>query len=432
MYIPDIIKKKRDGHSLTRQDIEYIIEGYVGGSIPDYQAAAFIMACFISGLNTEETFHLTSTMMNSGDVYDFSDIDGIKVDKHSTGGVGDKVSIPLAPVLASLGFKVPMVSGRGLGHTGGTLDKLESIEGFDVNVPAAAFKKQLKNIGVVMAGQTKRFVPADKKLYALRDVTGTVESIPLITASIMSKKMAEGIDSLLLDVKQGNGAFMKTEKDAANLGQSMFDIGMHFKKKIIYAVTDMSEVLGDTAGNGVEILESMDILKGERKNAVYELVKEFAVMLLLKNSMADNRQSAEEKFDSIIDKGYAYEKFLQMTAAQKGNVKALSKEALQSSKRIDVKAKSSGYLKAMDTYKIGVSLIYLKAGRFTKEDSIDHRTGIYVHKHTGDKVSRGDALFTICHSGEYKRTAKMLEESVIIGDRMAKPVKLIKTVKGYK
>lgn len=432
MYIPDIIKKKRDGKTLSKEDFEAVIEGYVKGIIPDYQAAAFLMACFISNMNNRETFHLTDIMRRSGDMYDFSDIEGVKVDKHSTGGVGDKVSIPLAPVLASLGFFVPMVSGRGLGHTGGTLDKLESIEGFDVNLSASAFRRQLKHTGVVMAGQTKRFVPADKKLYALRDVTGTVESIPLIIASIMSKKMAEGIDSLLLDVKQGNGAFMKTMKDAVQLADSMFSIGEYFKKQILYAVTDMSEVLGDTAGNGIEILESVDILKGRNKNTVYELVKEFSVMILMKNGFADSRKNAIKRFNYVIDKGYAYEKFLQMIAAQKGNAKSITKKRLQSSKAVEVKAERNGYMKSMNTYRIGVSLIYLGAGRFRKEDSIDHRTGIAVHKHIGDRIKKGDVLFTVYHNGRYEQTVKMLMESVTLKEGKVKPVKLIRKIKGVK
>ncbi len=426
MYIPDIIKKKRDGKNIRKEDFEFIINGYINNKIPDYQVSSFLMACFINGLSKKETYFLTETMMKSGDMYDFSDIDGIKVDKHSTGGVGDKVSIPLAPLLASLGFYVPMVSGRGLGHSGGTLDKLESINGFNVNLSAKKFKIILKNEQVVMAGQTEKFVPADKKLYALRDVSGTVESIQLITASIMSKKISEGIDSLLLDVKQGNGAFMKTAKQAKMLAESMYEIGIKFNKKMIYAITDMSQVLGSTAGNGIEILESMEILKGKNKNRAYHLVREFAAMIMMKNSIEKSKKDAYKKIDHSINKGYAFEKFLKMVKAQGGNIDTLKRNDLLCNKRVEIKAEKNGYLKEMDTYNIGIALIYLKAGRFTKKDIIDHKTGVYVHKQIGDRVKRGDTVFTVYHNGDYLKAMDILKNVFCIGSKKCNSPKLIK------
>ncbi|MFO8061676.1 MAG: thymidine phosphorylase [bacterium] len=427
MYIPDIIKKKRDGGQLSKQDIEYIISSYVSGDVPDYQMSALLMACFINGMETDETAYLTRSMMNSGEMYQFDDIEGIKADKHSTGGVGDKVSIPLAPVLAELGFYVPMVSGRGLGHTGGTLDKLESIEGFDVELDSKQFREILKKNRVVMAGQTDRFVPADKKLYALRDVTGTVESIPLITASIMSKKLSEGIDSLVLDVKCGNGAFMKDLKSARELADNMFETGRQFSKKMLYIISDMSRVLGNTAGNGIEIDESVKILKGQLKNDTYIIMKKLASMLLIANNIAQNSDKAGEMVDSVIENGSAYERFEQMVMLQGGNVKKLSRGDLVYNRSIAVKATRSGYMESMDTYSIGVSLIHMNAGRNKKEDKIDHKTGIRVLKKTGDFVEENDDVFIIHYKDKYEDTMEILSHSFTLSDKKPGEIQLIKS-----
>lgn len=430
MYVPDIIKKKRDGKAVSREEMNYLISEFTKDNIPDYQMSAFLMAAFLKGLDDRETFYLTETMMNSGEIYDFNDIEGIKADKHSTGGVGDKISIPLAPLLACLGFYVPMVSGRGLGHTGGTLDKLESIEGFNVNLSKQAFKRILKKTGVVMGGQTEKFVPADKRLYALRDVTGTVESIQLITASIMSKKMSEGIDSLILDVKTGNGAFMKTEKDAVVLADSMFAIGEYFRKKIVYMITDMNQVLGDYAGNGAEIIETIDILKNGLKNAAYELMKETAVNLLLVNSMAESREEAMQKVDREIESGKAYDKFLQMVKAQGGNTASLTLRHLLHEKSFTVKAQKSGYIKSMDTYRTGIALIYLNAGRMKKTDRIDHKAGLRMHRHISDRVHKGDDIMTVYYNDRYEEAKNILQQVVEISDRKTVKTKLIKKVRG--
>ncbi|MDY6787866.1 MAG: thymidine phosphorylase [candidate division WOR-3 bacterium] len=427
MYIPDIIKKKRDGGQLSEEEIEYIIGRYVSGELPDYQMSALLMACFINGIETDETSYLTKSMMNSGDAYQFDDIEGIKADKHSTGGVGDKVSIPLAPVLAELGFYVPMVSGRGLGHTGGTLDKLESIEGFDVELDSNQFRDILKKNRVVMAGQTDQFVPADKKLYALRDVTGTVESIPLITASIMSKKLSEGIDSLVLDVKCGNGAFMKDFNSARELADSMFETGRQFSKKMLYIISDMSRVLGNTAGNGIEIDESVKILKNELKNDTYTIVKKLASMLLTANNLAPDNDKAGKMVDSVIEDGRAYERFEQMVNLQGGNVKKLSQGDLIYNRSIAVKAKCSGYIDSMDTYAIGVSLIHMNAGRNKKDDRIDHKTGIRVLKKTGDFVEKDDDIFIIHYRDNYEDTMKILTDAFTLSNEKPPEIQLIKS-----
>lgn len=430
MYIPDIIKKKRDREELNENEIRYMISNYASGKIPDYQMSAFIMACFIQGMSKEETVFLTRSMIDTGDVYEFKGLEGIIADKHSTGGVGDKVSIPLAPLLAEAGIYVPMVSGRGLGHTGGTLDKLESIRNFNVNLSKSEFMRVLKKNRVVMAGQTDRFVPADKKLYALRDVTGCVESLPLITASIMSKKLAEGAQTLLLDVKYGNGAFMKTYKSAKALADAMFDLGTAFGRKMIYMITDMSQPLGETAGNGIEIMESMEILKGESISRASLLVKEMFCDICMKNSMFRSRKDAEAEYGKIISSGRGFERFKSMISMQNGETSSLTEKELVHSEKREIKAVREGYIQSFDTYKIGVSLIYAHAGRFRKEDPIDHKAGIRIHSGVGDRVEKGDPLFTLfCRKG-CDESYKMLSESVLIGDEKENPAKLIRTKRG--
>jgi len=430
MYIPDIIKKKRDGFLLESKEIEFMVSGYAEGSIPDYQMSAFLMACFIKGLKIEEVYSMTRAMIASGDEYEYKYIEGIIADKHSTGGVGDKVSIPLAPVLAEEGIYVPMVSGRGLGHTGGTLDKLESIAGFNVNLTKSEFKKILKKNKVVMAGQTERFVPADKQMYALRDVTGCVESIQLITASIMSKKIAEGARTLLLDVKFGNGAFMQKYNDAKALAENMFELGETFGRDMIYYLTDMSQPLGNSAGNGIEIAESISILKGDLKNDVSVLVKEMYSDICVKNHLFPSKNAAYEKYEKIISSGRGYERFLSMVSCQDGDIRKLTEKDLINKLSTDIKAKSHGYISGFDTYKIGVSLIYVKAGRFRKEDKIDHKSGIKIHKRIGDAVKKGEPIFTLFHNGKNEETIRMLKDSVTISGSKMKSPQLIKSKRG--
>ncbi|HAV92236.1 TPA: thymidine phosphorylase [candidate division WOR-3 bacterium] len=430
MNAPEIIRKKRDNLSLNENEIKFMIEGYVKDNIPDYQMSAFLMASFINNLNDSEILCLTKAMIESGDVYDFSDIEGIKVDKHSTGGVGDKVSIPLAPILASLGFFVPMVSGRGLGHTGGTLDKLESIKGFNVNLTKEKFRETLIKNKVAMGGQTETFVPADKKLYALRDVTGTVESIPLITASIMSKKLAEGIDSLFLDVKTGSGAFMKSIESAKELADRMFELGEMMGKKMAYVISDMSQPLGDYAGNGCEIFESVSILKGETRNYASKLVKETALMIMRQNYVGKSDEERENKYRSAIDSGKAYEKFLDIVRFQGGDEKSLRIKDLMYEKKYEIKSERDGYLFEFDTYKIGIALIYLNAGRFRKEDAIDHKAGIKIEKHLNEHVMKGEPIFSVYADKDNDDVGILLKESFKISQEKGDETKLIKVSRG--
>lgn len=429
----EIIKKKRDGKELTKDELNFLIKGYVEGKIADYQISAFLMAGFLKGFSDLETKNLTEIMMDSGYRYDFSKIDGLKVDKHSTGGVGDKVSIPLLPILVSLGFRVPMVSGRGLGHTGGTLDKLESIDGMNVFLSKEKMYEMVEKIGGGFGGQTENFVPADKLLYSLRDVTGTVESIPLITSSIMSKKLAEGIDSLILDVKCGNGAFMKNFDDAKNLADSMFSIGEMFNKKMVYLITDMSQVLGEYAGNGCEVYESIKILKGELENDVFKLVKAMAVLLMEKNGIGKNCEDRIEKIREVIKKGYAYETFLKIVSAQGGKIEKLKTEDLFYQNSVKIVSDRDGYISYFDTYKIGIALIYLNAGRFKKEDNIDHKTGLRVYKKVKEKVSRGDMIFEVfVGNHDYQESVEILKNSFRIeeSDENIEKIELIKYIKG--
>ncbi|MEJ5307801.1 MAG: thymidine phosphorylase [candidate division WOR-3 bacterium] len=429
----EIIKKKRDGHELTKDELNFFIKGYIEGKIADYQVAAFLMAGFLKGFSDLETKILTEIMMDSGYKYDFSNVEGLKVDKHSTGGVGDKVSIPLLPVLVSLGFKVPMVSGRGLGHTGGTLDKLESIEGMNVFLSKEKMYDMVEKIGGGFGGQTENFVPADKLLYSLRDVTGTVESIPLITSSIMSKKLAEGIDSLILDVKCGNGAFMKNFDDAKKLADNMLSIGEMFDKKMVYLITDMSQVLGEYAGNGCEIHESIKILKGELENDVYKLVKAMAVLLMEKNGIGKSCEDRVEKIKDVIKKGYAYETFLKIVSAQGGKLDKLKCDDLFYQNSVKIVSDRDGYISYFDTYKIGIALIHLNAGRFRKEDNIDHKTGLKVYKKIRDRVLKGDIIFEVfVGNHDYQESVEILKNSFKIeeSDENIEKVELIKYIKG--
>jgi len=430
MDAPRIIRKKRERERLSPDEIAFMVGGYSSGDIPDYQMSAFLMACFLNGLDREETSHLTDVMTHSGETYDFSDIEGIKADKHSTGGVGDKVSIPLAPILAELGFYVPMVSGRGLGHTGGTLDKLESIKGFNVNLSGGEFKRMLRENRVVMGGQTESFVPADKKMYALRDVTATVESIPLITASIMSKKLAEGIDTLFLDVKTGSGAFMKEYDDAKKLADNMFEIGEMMGKRMAYVISDMSQCLGDYAGNGCEILESIEIMKGENENRASQLVMETACLMMKRNNFFSSDGERRAAYRKVIESGKAYERFLRMVSLQRGDVSSLKRENLLHEKLVEIVSHESGYVSGFDAYKTGVALIYMNAGRFTKESSIDHRAGIRVLKRTGERIDRGEPVYEVFAKDLNCEAERLLKESFSVSPSAAEEVKLIMTIRG--
>ena len=400
MNVVELIRKKREGGTLTEEEFRYLISGYVAGNIPDYQMSAFLMACFFRGMSDTETVTFTKLMQYSGEVLDLSEIPGIKVDKHSTGGVGDKVSLILAPIVASCGVPVPMISGRGLGHTGGTLDKLESIPGFSTSLSIAEYKRVIKEIGLVMIGQTKEIAPADKKMYALRDVTATVECIPLIAGSIMSKKLAEGIDALVLDVKTGRGAFMQSYERSLELAQALVKIGnMSGKTETIGFITDMSQPLGSAIGNWLEVVESVECLRGslgtnDHSSDLMEVTHLLSGAMLMLGKKAGTVQEGIEKSKQAIKNGSAYDKFLQLVKIQGGKTSAI--ENLQqyplSKFLLEIKSPDDGFLGSIDALELGLSAIMLGAGREKIDDTIDHKAGIILKKKVGDRVETGDAL----------------------------------------
>ena len=403
MRMLDIIIKKRSGVELTKEEISFFVEGYTKGKIPDYQVSPFLMAVYFNGMTGKETAHLTESMINSGMTVDLSGIPLYKVDKHSTGGVGDKISLILAPVAAACGLAVPMISGRGLGHTGGTLDKLESIPGFNVNLSLARFKNIVKKINFSMIGQTKQIAPADKKLYALRDVTGTVESIPLICGSIMSKKLAEGIDGLVLDVKVGSGAFMKDTKSARLLAKSLVSIAKSMKKSCFAFLTDMSEPLGGFVGNSLEVIESIEILKGNLKGRQLELTVTLAAKMLELSGACGFDAGRKMALDTIKD-GSALGKFRELIKLQGGDARCVDDYGLliKAKYRHEVKAAKTGYVSEIRTRRVGLSAIALGAGRGSLQDKIDHACGIEVVKKVADKVNKGDVLGVLYYNDKKK------------------------------
>ncbi len=422
MRAVDIIRKKRDRETLSEEEIEFFVKGYVEGTIPDYQAAALLMAIFLNGMTDGEAFVLTRTMMHSGKVFDFSSISASKVDKHSTGGVGDKISLPLAPLVAANGVIVPMISGRALGHTGGTLDKLESIPGYKTDLSPEEFEKALKTVGVAIIGQTEDIVPADRKMYALRDVTATVESIPLISASIMSKKLAEGIDGLVLDVKTGTGAFMRKYEDAKKLAETMVAIGKSFGKKVYALLTDMNQPLGRAIGNANEVRESVDVLLGKGPEDVTNLTIELGAYMLFIGNVAESIEDGKNLIKKAIEDGRGYEKWCEMVRNQGGDPDAILKEDFTKTKYVEeIKAEKGGFLSIIDTFKIGVAASILGAGRAKKEDKIDHKVGLYMHKKHGEKIEEKDVIFEVRGNDpeKMKEAIKWLKESFIIVE--AKP-----------
>jgi pyrimidine-nucleoside phosphorylase len=393
----EIIERKRDGHSLTREEINYFVSSFMNGEVEDYQVTALLMAIYFNGMTPEETAHLTRAYINSGKTVDLSDIKGIKVDKHSTGGVGDKVSIVLAPLIASLGVRVPMISGRGLGHTGGTIDKLESIPGFKTNFSIEHFKKLLKQYGLALIGQTDNIVPADKRIYALRDVTATINSIPLIIASIMSKKIAEGIDGLVLDIKCGVGAFMRDQKNAESLARGLIKIGNEFNKKTIAVITSMDQPLGYKIGNWLEIEECIDCFKGNGPADLLDVIYALAENMLIVGGVASNKTEARKKCEHALQTGRAFEKFLEIAKAQGADTQALLKteEYPMASQKRKLKAEKKGYISSLNALEIGFACVELGAGRLRAEDKVDPQAGIILLKKTGDKVMPGDDLMEI-------------------------------------
>ncbi|MBO4106640.1 pyrimidine-nucleoside phosphorylase [Streptococcus suis] len=390
MRTVDLIQKKRDGLELSTEEIQWLISGYVDGSVPDYQMSALAMAIYFRGMSTREISDLTMAMVHSGDEIDLSAIAGIKVDKHSTGGVGDKVTLILAPLVASFGVPVAKMSGRGLGHTGGTLDKLESIKGYQIEVDQEDFIKQVQETGIAVIGQSDNLVKADKLLYALRDVTATVDIIPLIASSVMSKKIAAGADAILLDVTVGEGAFMKNIEDARILAQTMVDLGKAVGRKTVAVLTDMSQPVGRAIGNRLEILEALEILQGKGREDVSEFICELAQIML---SLANVEKSLEEVHQHLVN-GAALKKFEEMVVAQGGDLDDLYR-SVQVSHQIDVLAEEEGYIAALPALEFGLFAMKLGAGRAVKTDELDYETGIVFHKKVGEAVSPGQAIATI-------------------------------------
>ena len=430
MRMVDIIEKKRDGHELTTAEINFFIEGYTKGEIPDYQASALAMAIYFQDMNDRERADLTRAMVESGDTIDLSAIDGVKVDKHSTGGVGDTTTLVLAPLVASLGIPVAKMSGRGLGHTGGTIDKLESIAGFHVELTREQFIDLVNRDKVAVIGQSGNLTPADKKLYALRDVTGTVNSIPLIASSIMSKKIAAGADAIVLDVKTGDGAFMKTQEDAEKLAHAMVRIGNHVGRKTIAIISDMSQPLGFAIGNALEVKEAIETLQGKGPKDLTELVLTLGSQMVILAGKAKTTEEAKSMLKESISSGKALAKFKDFLTNQGGDasiVDDLSKLP-QAKYKIELPAKQSGFVSRMIADEIGIASMILGAGRATKEDVIDLAVGLVLHKKVGDKVEEGESILTIYSNRENVEDVKQkLYDNIFIADTATAPT-LIHTV----
>ena len=415
----DIITKKRDGHELTDQELEFFVKGYVDGVIPDYQVSSLLMAILFRGMSDHEIVTLTDLMEHSGDVMDLRNVKGITVDKHSTGGVGDKTSLALGPMVAACGAVLAKMSGRGLGHTGGTLDKLESIPGLNVFVSEEHFLKQVNDIGIAIVGQTGTLVPADKKLYALRDVTGTVESTPLIASSVMSKKLASGSHCILLDVKFGNGAFMKDIESAKNLATIMCRIGNALGRDTRAVLTDMDQPLGFAVGNSLEVKEAIDTLHGNGPKDFTELCLRSGAIMLQQAKIADNEMDALKMLHQVINDGSAFNKFKEMVAAQGGDVSYIDHpEKFEMAKNIiEIKATEDGYVKRIEALKIGENAMRLGAGRETFDDVIDMSAGIVLAKKVGDQVKAGDLLCTAyTNKEEYEEVIQDIKDAFVIVD----------------
>jgi pyrimidine-nucleoside phosphorylase len=403
-HMVEFIEKKRDGGEHSEEEIRQFVRGFTDGTIPDYQAAAWAMAVYFRGMTPVETQHLTLEMARSGEMLDLHDVAPFIVDKHSSGGVGDKVTVTLGPVVASLGLPVGKMSGRALAHTGGTLDKLESIPGFNVNLTIEQFKEQLKTVGLVIAGQTHDLAPADGKLYALRDVTGTVPSVPLIASSIMSKKIAGGADAIVLDVKVGSGAFMKTVPEARELAKLMVEIGAGLDRKMAAFITDMSQPLGNAVGNALEVKEAIDALHGGGPADFREIVVALAGEMLLLAGKVSTRDEARSLVERQLDNGEAWEKFVEFVKAQNGDVRSVENPDLLPTARIrePLKAPVSGYISRLDALTVGKSELILGGAREKKGEPIDHAVGVVLHKKVGDWVEKGEPLMTI-HANSRER-----------------------------
>jgi pyrimidine-nucleoside phosphorylase len=412
MRAVDLIRKKRDSGELSREEISFLVSGYTRGEIPDYQMAAWLMATWIRGMNRSETAALTEVMLHSGEVLTHSEIPGNKVDKHSTGGIGDKTSLILAPIVAAGGLTVPMISGRGLGHTGGTLDKLEAIPGFNVNLSLEEFRCVLRECGMGLIGQTAEIAPADKKIYALRDATSTVENIGLICASIMSKKLAEGIDALVLDVKTGSGAFMKTEEDSVRLAEVMVETGKRMGKKVVALITDMDQPLGRMAGHSNEVIECVDVLSGKGPADLRELSLELSAWMFYLGERTKSVDEGRTLSENMISTGQAKEKFRHGIRLQGGDERIIDEPQRLPQARMHVTVPTSlgGFVTGTNCEGFGIALAMLGGGREKKEDKIDHGVGLEFHKRIGDRVEKGEPLATI----HYNSDAKLAEARNLI------------------
>jgi pyrimidine-nucleoside phosphorylase len=421
MRAVDLIRKKRDSGELSREEINFLVSGYTRGEIPDYQMAAWLMAVWIRGMNRSELAALTEAMLYSGEVLDHSDIPGKKVDKHSTGGIGDKTSLILAPLVAAGGLTVPMISGRGLGHTGGTLDKLEAIPGFNVNLSLGEFRRVLRECGMGLIGQTAEIAPADKKIYALRDVTSTVENIGLICASIMSKKLAEGIDALVLDVKTGSGAFMKKEEDSIRLAEVMVDTGKRMGKKVVALITDMDQPLGRMAGHSNEVAESIEVLKGRGPADLRELSLELSAWMFYLGERTKSVEEGRHLAETMIISGQGLEKFRQGIRRQGGDERIIEEPERLPIARLNfhVASPASGFVTGMNCEQFGIALAMMGGGREKKDDEIDHGVGLEFHKRIGDRVEKGEPLATIHFNNDTKlaEAKALIAGSYVIGEK---------------
>ncbi len=428
----DIIEKKRDGFELSKEEIDFFIKGFTDGSIENYQASALTMAIYFRGMTDLESTYLTEAILNSGDQLDLSGISGIKVDKHSTGGVGDKTSLVVGPLVASLGIKFAKMSGRGLGHTGGTLDKLEAIEGYNISLSEEAFIKQVNEIGIALVGQTADLAPADKRLYALRDVTGTVESIPLIASSIMSKKLASGADAICLDVKVGSGAFMKNVADATKLATLMVSIGKNCGRDMTAILTNMDEPLGRAVGNSLEVIEAINTLNGRGPKDFTELCLEVAAHLVVAGKKAKTITSAKKLLNQQIKNGEGLKTLARLIAAQGGNADYIYNPDLFPKAKyvVDVKATASGFVNHIDALAIGHSAMLLGAGRSKLDDVIDHSVGIVLNKKVNDKVSKGDTLATIyANKEDVSNEASIIQNAYTYGNTKVASELILKIIK---
>ena len=404
MRMYDLIMKKRNGGILTAEEIDYMVMGYTKDKIPDYQMSAMMMAIYFQGMTEQETLDLTMSMANSGDTLDLSQIQGVKCDKHSTGGVGDKVSLILGPMAAAAGIPVAKMSGKGLGHTGGTIDKLEAISGFQTSMKQEAFIKQVNDIGIALVGQTAHLAPADKKIYALRDVTATVDNMSLIAASIMSKKLAAGAETIILDVKCGNGAFMKTFEDAKLLAETMVKIGNGAGRKTIAVISDMNEPLGYAVGNALEVAEAVEVLQGHGEPRLTELCLTLGSYMLYKTGLCQTVTEGYQKMNEVLTNHSAYEKFLSFVSAQGGDIECIkdTKKLIHAKYIVEIAAPKTGYISSIIAEEVGIAALMLGAGRETKESALDYSAGFRLMKKIGDKVVQGECIALLYANAEEK------------------------------